>query len=413
MSDVDRNVLNRRVGTVLRKRYSLESLLDVGGMAAVYVGTHTSGRRVAIKILHASLASNADVCQRFLREGYVANAVEHPGAVAVLDDDRAEDGAPFLVMELLEGMTLHDRLEEVGTLPLAEALYVVDQILDVLGAAHEKGIVHRDIKPANVFLTRAGPIKVLDFGLARMRREGSGLEPTRDGLVLGTPSFIAPEQARGQNEQVDWRTDVWSVGAIAYTALTGRHVHEEPTAARRLIAAGTKPAESVALAAPALAVPVVDLVDTALAFDKEKRFQTARLMQRAARSAYHRAVAGPPSTASISTQPSWASEPPTDRERTFGGLASVTLLSEQVGEAGPRSVDVSFDEPVQVVQVERRPGGPEPTLASPLDAEASLVTESMITDSANLVTDSMLVDTASAEPTEPRGPAFSEDDERE
>jgi len=408
MPEVDREKLKERVGTMLRQRYTLDGLLDVGGMAAVYTGTHRNGRRVAVKILHTSLASNGDICQRFLREGYVANAVEHHGAVAVLDDDRAEDGAPFLVMELLKGVTLHDRLEDVGALPAEEALYVVDQVLDVLVAAHEKGIVHRDIKPANVFLTRDGPIKVLDFGLARMRREAFAVDPTRDGLVLGTPSFIAPEQARGQNDQVDWRTDLWSVGAIAFTALAGRYVHDESTSVKRLVAAATKPAPSLASVMPELAKSVVEVVDTALAFEKEQRFQTARLMQRATRAAYQAMMRGPASDQGISTKPSWAGVADTDTDRRIGGLASVTLISEQPADPGAQSIEISFEEPIPlVVHGQPRPS-PEPTLISGED----VVTDSMIADSVEVVTESMLVDSGVMTSTEPGAPQF-EDSKKE
>ncbi|GMV13750.1 MAG: serine/threonine protein kinase [Polyangiaceae bacterium] len=410
MSEIDRESLKERVGTVLRQRYTLDGLLDVGGMAAVYVGTHRNGRRVAIKILHGKFAASSDICQRFLREGYVANAVEHPGAVAVLDDDKAEDGAPFLVMELLKGVTLQERIEEVGALPPEEALYVVDQVLDVLAAAHEKGIVHRDIKPANVFLTRDGPIKVLDFGLARMRRESFSVDPTRDGLVLGTPSFIAPEQARGQNDLVDWRTDIWSVGAIAYTSLTGRYVHEESTSVKRLVAAATKPAPSIAAALPDLARHVVGLVDTALAFDKEQRFQTARLMQRATRAAYQAMMSGPVSDEGISTKPSWADGPSTDPERRIGGLASVTLISEQPADAGAHSIDVSFEEAIPLVSPQKPKVSPEPTLISG-NPDADVVTDSMIA-SAEVVTESMLVDSGVMKSTDPGGPVF-EDSKKE
>lgn len=411
MSDIDRESLKGRVGTVLRNKYSLDGLLDVGGMAAVYTGTHRNGRRVAIKILHAKFASNADICQRFLREGYVANAVEHPGAVSVLDDDKAEDGSPFLVMELLKGITLQERLEDVGALPPEEALYVVDQVLDVLAAAHEKGVVHRDIKPANVFLTRDGPIKVLDFGLARMRRESFSVDPTRDGIVLGTPSFIAPEQARGQNDQVDWRTDIWSVGAIAFTALTGRYVHDESTSVKRLVAAATKPAPSISTLRPELVPPVIELVDTALAFDKEQRWQTARLMQRATRAAYQAMVRGPGSAEGISTKPSWAEGTTTDPERRGGGLASVTLVSEQP-EAGTHSVDIRFDEAIPLVNPHKAKVSPEPTLVSAEPGSAEVVTDSMISDSAELVTESMLVDSGVMKSTDPGGPVF-EDSKKE
>src|SRR4029077_2105894 len=130
----------------------------VGGMASVYRATHcNNGRRVAIKMLPPELSMNPEVKGRFLREGYVANKIGHPGAVAILDDDTAEDGSPYLVMELLEGESLARRLTRVGSpIPLAEALGIAAQVLEVLDMAHANGIVHRDIKPGNIFITKPG-----------------------------------------------------------------------------------------------------------------------------------------------------------------------------------------------------------------------------------------------------------------
>ncbi|HEY2514825.1 MAG TPA: protein kinase, partial [Polyangiaceae bacterium] len=141
-----------RVGTVVREKWRLDRLLGVGGMAAVFAAMHRNGNRVAIKMLHRDLADVGELRTRFLREGYLANAVEHPGAVSVLDDDATADGTVFLVMELLEGETLERRWERNGRqLPVLEVLSAVDGLLDVLAAAHAKGLVHRDVKPENVF----------------------------------------------------------------------------------------------------------------------------------------------------------------------------------------------------------------------------------------------------------------------
>ncbi|HEX4515419.1 MAG TPA: serine/threonine-protein kinase, partial [Polyangiaceae bacterium] len=159
----------RRVGTVLEGKYALEALLGYGGMAAVYRATHRNGHRVAVKILHPELSISEDVRARFLREGYVANKVDHAGAVRVIDDDVAEDGSVFLVMELLEGSTLEHRWQMAGRrLGVDEVVAWTVKLLDVLAAAHARGIVHRDIKPENLFVTERGELKVLDFGIARL-----------------------------------------------------------------------------------------------------------------------------------------------------------------------------------------------------------------------------------------------------
>ncbi len=240
-----------RVGTVLHGKYRLDVLLGVGGMAAVYAATHRNGSRAAVKLLHAELSLNPQVKSRFLREGYVANAVGHEGAVRVSDDDTAEDGSAFLVMELLDGETLEDRrVRSGGQLSEDDVLSVADQLLDVLTAAHAKGVVHRDLKPENVFVTREGRVKVLDFGIARLRELSTASTATKSGATMGTPYYMAPEQARGLWDQVDGRTDLWAVGATMYHLLSGQFVHDGRTTNEVLLAAMTKPAPPLASIAP-------------------------------------------------------------------------------------------------------------------------------------------------------------------
>ncbi len=200
-----------RVGTVIKERWRLEAVLGIGGMATVYVAIHQRNRkRVAIKMLHAEMSADPQVTMRFTREGYVANTVRHPGAVSVIDDDTTEDGAPFLVMELLEGQTVDSLWEKSGKLAPSDVLAITNQLLDVLAAAHAKGVLHRDLKPENLFLTKDGQLKVLDFGIARLRELAAGQSPgaTCAGSLLGTPAFMAPEQARAHWQEVDERTDL-------------------------------------------------------------------------------------------------------------------------------------------------------------------------------------------------------------
>jgi serine/threonine-protein kinase len=191
-----------RLGQTLNGKWRVERLLDLGGMGAVFEATHRNGRRAAIKVLHKQYARDPEICRRFLREGYVANKIDHPGAVTILDDDTAEDGAPYLVMELLDGESLAQWLKRVGgRLPPSEVLGVARQVLDVLEVAHSAGIVHRDIKPANVFLTRQGLAKLLDFGIARVLDGAVSLHRTAEGVMLGTAGYMAPEQARLPSRQ--------------------------------------------------------------------------------------------------------------------------------------------------------------------------------------------------------------------
>jgi serine/threonine-protein kinase len=278
------------VGTLLKEKWRLDRLLGVGGMAAVYAATHRNGKRVAVKILHGSLSSNQEVRSRFLREGYLANKVEHEGAVSVLDDEVTDDGSVFLVMDLLEGETLDARWQRKGrSLPANEVLGIADHLLDVLGAAHDKGIIHRDIKPENVFLTRSNAVKVLDFGIARLRE--SGPNETQVGTMMGTPCFMPPEQALGRTDEVDARTDVWAVGATMFTMLTGRYVHDGNTSNEVLLSAMTKQAPPILSLLPQLEPRVAQVIDCALAFDRTMRWPNARTMQAAVRSACE--AAGP------------------------------------------------------------------------------------------------------------------------
>lgn len=277
-----------RVGTVLKEKWRLDALLGVGGMAAVYAATHRNKKRGAVKMLHAELSVEPTIRDRFLREGYVANSVEHQGAVRVDDDDIAEDGSAFLVMELLEGETVESRAQRKGgRLPVAEVLSIADQLLDVLASAHERGIVHRDLKPENLFLTKEGVLKVLDFGIARLRESDAKSSATQTGSLMGTPAFMAPEQARGRWTDVDAQTDLWAVGATMFTLLTGRLVFEAETANEMLGMAMMQHAPSVASVLPELQRSVVAVVDRALLYDKTARFQNATEMQEAVRAAYH------------------------------------------------------------------------------------------------------------------------------
>jgi hypothetical protein len=268
----------RRIGAVLRGKYTLEAVLGVGGMATVYLGVHRNGHKVAVKMLHPEASADPVTRARFLREGYVANSIGHTGAVRVLDDDVDADGSAFIVMELLEGETLHARVNRCGgRLPAREALALGHKLCDVLAAAHEKGVVHRDVKPENLFLTTDRALKVLDFGIAR--GGGPGLLGTHAGAAIGTPAFMPPEQALGHHVEVDARSDVWSVGATLFALISGHLVHEGETAGEMLVAAATRPARSLAAVARDVPAPIVALVDRALRFAREDRWPSAEALR--------------------------------------------------------------------------------------------------------------------------------------
>jgi serine/threonine-protein kinase len=298
-----------RVGQTLNGKWHVDRLLDVGGMGSVYEATHRNGRRAAIKVLHLRFARDPEVRKRFLREGYVANRIGHPGAVAILDDDTGEDGSPYLVMELLEGESLSGWLQRVGgRLPVTEVLAVAGQVLEVLEAAHANGIVHRDIKPANVFITKAGHAKLLDFGLARVRDGTLSLIPTAQGVVMGTAGYMAPEQARGNPDQVDARTDLFAVGAVMFRTVSGRRIHEKQTAVDMTVAAMKEQAPSLVAVFPGAGPLLVAAVDRALEFDRTNRWQDAHTMFEALRAAYEEERRRPPP---LQQRPSQQSSHPT------------------------------------------------------------------------------------------------------
>lgn len=268
-----------RLGRTLCGKYRLDHVLGVGGVAAVYAATHRNRKRFAIKLLHPEVSSDDITRQRFLREGYAANSVRHPGAVAVLDDDVAEDGSAFLVMELLEGRSLEDIwAARGGALPVHTALWLGRQLLDVLEAAHARDILHRDIKPGNLFLTHEGALKVLDFGLARLL-EPSLQRITAGDVPLGTPAFMAPEQALGKASEIDARADLWAVGATLFTLISGALVHEGSSSRELTASAETEPARSLASVCPQLSPAIIELVDRALSFDKASRWPHAAAMR--------------------------------------------------------------------------------------------------------------------------------------
>ena len=285
MDSIAPEILDRvraRVGQVIRRKYRVDSLLGVGGMASVFAVTHRNGSRAALKVLHPELAQSADIRSRFLREGYVANRIDHPGVVRIIDDDDDDEfKTVFLVMELLDGETVADRIvRSGGRLAVDHARDIADRALDVLAAAHDEGVVHRDIKPENLFLTRSDELKVLDFGIARVL-DGTG--GTRTGQLLGTPAFMSPEQAGGRVREIDARTDLWAVCALLFNLLSGSYVHDSQHAMALLVYAATQPARPIESVAPSLPPGLAAVVNRALELDREKRWPSARAMQSALR----------------------------------------------------------------------------------------------------------------------------------
>jgi len=311
-----------RIGTTLRGAWRLDAVLGIGGMATVYAATAQNGARVAIKILHQALSINDGVRKRFAREGHAANSIGHPGIARVLADGVSEDGAAFLVMELLEGETAAMRAERFGgKLPVNEVAYIGEAVADVLAAAHAKNVIHRDVKPDNVFITTSGRICVLDFGIARVAdAAGVSESATRTGTMMGTPAFMPPEQARGRANEMDATSDVWALGATLFWLASGRLVHEADTPNEQLVAAATLPAPSLARVMADAPIPLVTVIDKALEFAKENRFRDAVAMK----DALHAAVLAV----------SWAALPGLSDDSTIADRGNYTPLAAKLKPAG-------------------------------------------------------------------------------
>ena len=278
-----------RVGTRLGD-WVLEKLLGWGATSAVYEAvSRADGAHRAIKILHRSLCDEPLVVERFLHEAYLAASIDHHCIVHVYGDG-LYDGSIYLVLDLLDGETLEEkRVHMGGKLPVAEVVAIGLELLSVLRAVHAAGIVHRDLKPQNVFATNHGDLKLLDFGTARVfdpipSLRGTPRPKSVEGMVVGSPSFMAPESARGEKSKIDARSDLWSLGATMFTLVSGDYVHVAKDPHKRLLAAALKPARSLADAAPWVAADLVSVVDRALAFDRDARWPDAAAMLEALQS---------------------------------------------------------------------------------------------------------------------------------
>jgi len=265
-------------GQILDGKYRIVRVLGVGGMGSVYEGENTRiHRRVAIKVLHAEVAKKAEIVQRFEREAQAAGRIGSEHIVEVLDLGNLPSGERYMVMEFLDGVSLTDRIKQQGHLPPEVLAPLLAQLLAGLGAAHEAGIVHRDLKPDNVFLVRRASgdfVKLLDFGVSKFSALGDDFSMTKTGAVMGTPYYMSPEQARGQ--PIDPRSDLYSVGVVAYQALTGRvpfQATRSEDTLRMVATANVVPPSAVAAHRPL--PPGVDAFCLrALAKDPQRRFAT-------------------------------------------------------------------------------------------------------------------------------------------
>ena len=275
-------------GTVIAGRYRLDRLLGRGGMGQVWAATHeVTLRSVALKLLNAPVHLQPDRRRRFYREARAASAVHHPNVVQISDFFDLEDGTPVMVMDLLEGETLGERLAREQSLALGEAVDVLLPVISAVGTAHAIGIVHRDLKPDNVFLARGAgghlDVRVLDFGIAKL---GAAIEGdmsdsdalTGTGAMLGTPSYMSPEQSFGE-KTVDHRTDIWSLGVMLYEALAGTRPIDGENKGRVLHRLATEAITPIQVLMPELPEEVAELVGRMLMRDPADRPEDLRAVR--------------------------------------------------------------------------------------------------------------------------------------
>jgi eukaryotic-like serine/threonine-protein kinase len=313
---------------VVAGRYALQSLIGEGGMASVWrARDQTLERPVAVKLLYARDERDKQrLVQQFLREARIAASVHHRNVISIVDFGSTEGQQPFMVMELLEGETLGARLHRSPPLPLAEALQIAVLTLRGLTAVHDAGIIHRDLKPDNVFLARdrSGGLypKILDFGISRSMEPRSGRRSaltTRDGMIVGTPEYMSPEQARGLRE-LDRRCDIYSMGAILYQALTGRLAFSNENVGDLIIQIVTGLLKPVHVVNPSVPRAISDVVSKAMARLPADRYRDAGEMQQALMQAAQTALG--PLAPSLSDMPpvlnlSHSGELRVDRPRTL------------------------------------------------------------------------------------------------
>lgn len=261
-------------GTLVAGKYRLSHLLGRGGMAEVWAATNVfTERRFAIKFLLPHVARTDEAKRRFMLEAKASSRIDHPNVIEVIDVGQAEDGALFLVMELLVGMPLDVALAAKTPMSAYELGLIMLDVARALGAAHARGIVHRDLKPSNVFLHRgrggAEPVlpKVLDFGVSKFAEDAS---LTVEGAVLGSPMYMSPEQAMGA-ASIDGRTDVFAFGAILFEALAGYRCFDAPNFNALLVTIATRQPTSIDVAAPDVPEPLRALVRGCLETDPARR----------------------------------------------------------------------------------------------------------------------------------------------
>jgi serine/threonine-protein kinase len=282
-------------GAIVAGKYRLDTIVGEGGMGSVWSATHTGlGQAVAIKFISKEFVTSSEALRRFDAEAKAAAQLRSRHVVQVFDNGTLEDGTPYIAMELLRGESVYNRVHRGGPVPLKDSAEILLQCCKALGRAHQAGIVHRDIKPDNIFLAvsqddEAPVVKVLDFGIAKFAANPNDHGATRTGAVLGTPLYMSPEQARGL-KTIDHRTDLYSLGLVAYTMLTGNLAFSSESFGDLLLQICTAPLPSLRANAPWLPPSMETWFMKACAREPQDRYATAHDFAEALKAACEGAV---------------------------------------------------------------------------------------------------------------------------
>ena len=276
------------LGQVLQNSYRIERRIGTGGMGSVYEASHLRlGRRLAIKVLSPEVAGSAEALARFRQEALVTSSLGNPHIVEVFDFNHMQDGTPYLVMELLEGEDVAARICRVGPLALSQVVRIVQQAASALHAAHQKGIVHRDLKPQNIFLCRHPRqddyVKIVDFGISKVLGSRHAMTGTHE--LLGSPTYMSPEQAMVKASRVDLRADIFTMGTLTYLMLAGRPPFVADSVPDILFKIVRDDPPSLQALCPGLPPAVEQVIFRALHKDRQQRFDSMEQFSRALRDA--------------------------------------------------------------------------------------------------------------------------------